>query len=253
MKKEGAARRKTTAAPFLRGNLMKRFISIMISIAVLLCFCTSFSADTVYRYGDYTLGVVSGADDYAFSIRSYNGDDAVVTVPSDYGGYPLIRIDSYAFATNTKVQEVILSDQITSIGDGAFAQCGSLTKLVIPGSVTQIGDNAFQACDQVVIYAPADSYAITYAKEHEIGYVCASVETYVLGDADGNGEITLMDATVIQRYLSNLPVSDPDIVVRNGDIEGEGIEVSDATWIQRHIAKMVIPYEVGKVVAIYPE
>lgn len=230
---------------------MKRFISIMISIAVLLCFCATFSADTVYRYGDFTLGVVSGADDYAFSIRSYNGDDAVVTVPSDYGGYPIIRIDSYAFATNTKVQEVILSDQITSIGDGAFAQCGSLTKIAIPDSVTQISDNAFQACDQVVIYAPADSYAITYAKENETAYVC--IETYVLGDANGDGEITLMDATVIQRYLSNLPVSDPDIVVRNGDIEGEGIEVSDATWIQRHIAKMVIPYEVGKVVAIYPE
>lgn len=230
---------------------MKRFISIMISIAVLLCFCATFSADTVYRYGDYTLGVVSGTDDYAFSIRSYNGDDAVVTVPSDYGGYPIIWIDSYAFATNTKVQEVILSDQITSIAEGAFAQCGSLTKLVIPGSVTQIGENALQSCDQVVIYAPADSYAITYAKENEIAYVC--IETYVLGDANGDGEITLMDATVIQRYLSNLPVSDPDIVVRNGDIEGEGIEVSDATWIQRHIAKMVIPYEVGKVVTIYPE
>lgn len=223
----------------------------MISIAVLLCFCTSFSADTVYRYGDFTLGVVSGTDDYAFSIRSYNGDGAVVTVPSDYGGYPIIRIDSYAFATNSKVQEVILSDQITSIGDGAFVQCSNLSKVAIPDSVTQISDNAFQACDQVVIYAPADSYAITYAKENEIGYVC--IETYVLGDANGDGEITLMDATVIQRYLSNLSVHDPDIVVRNGDIEGEGIEVSDATWIQRHIAKMVIPYEVGKVVTIYPE
>ena len=230
---------------------MKRFISIMISIAVLLCFCAAFSADTVYRYGDYTLGVVSGADDYAFSIQSYDGNDAVVTIPSDYGGYPIVRIGSYAFATNTKVQEVILSDQITSISDGAFAQCGNLTKLVIPDSVTQISDHAFQSSDQVVIYATADSYAITYAKENEIAYVC--IETYVLGDANGDGEITLMDATVIQRYLSCLPVSDPDIVARNGDITGEGIEVSAATWIQRHVDKMVIPYEVGKVVTIYPE
>ena len=230
---------------------MKRLITTIACFAVLLCFSTSFGADTVYRYGDFTLGVVSGADDYAFSIQSYDGNDAVVTVPRDYGGYPIVRIGSYAFATNTKVQEVILSDHITSISDGAFAQCGNLTKLVIPDSVTQISDHAFQACDQVVIYATADSYAITYAKENEIAYVC--IETYVLGDANGDGEITLMDATVIQRYLSCLPVSDPDIVTRNGDITGEGIEVSDATWIQRHVDKMVIPYEVGKVVTIYPE
>ena len=223
----------------------------MAAIAVILCFCASFGADTVYRYGDWTLGIVSGAEDYSFSIRSYDGEDAVVTVPNDYGGYPIIKIDSYALAANTNLQEVILSDQITSIGDGAFAQCGNLKKVALPYSVTQISDNAFQACDQVVIYASADSYAITYAKEHEIAYVC--YETYVLGDANGDGEITLLDATVIQRYLCDLPVSDPDIVVRNGDIAGEGIEVSDATWIQRHVAGIEIPYEVGKVVAIYPE
>lgn len=230
---------------------MKRLITTIACIAVLLCFSTSFGADTVYRYGDFTLGVVSGADDYAFSIQSYDGNDAVVTVPDDYGGYPIVKIDSYAFATNTTVQEVILSDQITSISDGAFAQCGNLTKLVIPDSVTQISDHAFQSSDQVVIYATADSYAITYAKENEIACVC--IETYVLGDANGDGEITLMDATVIQRYLSYLPVSAPDIVARNGDITGEGIEVSAAAWIQRHVDKMVIPYEVGKVVTIYPE
>lgn len=230
---------------------MKRLITTIACIAVLLCFSTAFGADTVYRYGDFTLGVVSGADDYAFSIQSYDGNDAVVTVPRDYGGYPIVRIGSYAFATNTKVQEVILSDQITSISDGAFAQCGNLTKLVIPDSVTQISDHAFQSSDQVVIYATADSYAITYAKENEIAYVC--IETYVLGDANGDGEITLMDATVIQRYLSCLPVSAPDIVARNGDITGEGIKVSAATWIQRHVAETVIPYEVGKVVTIYPE
>lgn len=230
---------------------MKRFITMIACIAVLLCFCASFGADTVYRYGDFTLGVVSGGDDYAFSIRSYDGDDAVVSVPADYGGYPIIRIDSYAFATNTKVQEVILSDQITSIGDGAFAQCGNLSKVVIPNTVTQISNNVFQGCDQVVIYAVEDSYAITYAEEHEIAYVC--METYLLGDANGDGEITVMDATVIQRYLCELPVPDPDIVVRNGDIAGEGIEVSDATWIQRHIAEMGTPYEVGKALTVYHE
>ena len=232
-------------------RLLNRGLSALVAAVVVFCSCIAVGAESVYRYGDWTLTAVSAADGYAFGLRSYEGGESVVTVPDNYGGYPIVRIGSYAFATNTKVQEVILSDQITSISDGAFAQCGNLTKLVIPDSVTQISDHAFQSSDQVVIYATADSYAITYAKENEIAYVC--IETYVLGDANGDGEITLMDATVIQRYLSCLPVSVPDIVARNGDITGEGIEVSAATWIQRHVAETVIPYEVGKVVTIYPE
>ena len=232
---------------------MKRFISIMMCIAVLMFLCTSYSAATVYRYGDYTLGVVSGAGDYAFSIRAYDGEDKVVSVPRDYGGFPIVRIDGYAFATNTNVREVTLSGQITSIGDGAFAQCVNLAKIVIPGSVTQIGDNAFQSCDQVVIYATADSYAIAYAKEHEISYVCMSAETYLLGDADGDGSVTAIDATFVLRYLIKLSVPNVEIVERNGDIDGEGLDITDATYIQRYVVLVETPYEIGKTVVIYNE
>ncbi len=232
---------------------MKKLLSLLLSIAVLLCCAVPFCADTVYRYGDWTLGVVSGAEDYAFSIRSYDGEDAVVTAPADYGGFPIVRIDGYAFATNTKVQQVILTDPITSIGAGAFSQCGSLTGIVIPDTVTQIADDAFQNCDQVVIYGLADSYAITYAIEHNIAYVVIDALTYVLGDADGDGMISVTDATLIQRLLSGMPVSDPDTVERNSDVDGEGLSITDATWIRRYIARVDIPYEVGKVITVYPE
>ena len=41
---------------------------------------------------------------------------------------------------------VILEDNITSIGDGAFMSCGYITKLEIPDSIKYIGKYAFWVC-----------------------------------------------------------------------------------------------------------
>jgi hypothetical protein len=39
-----------------------------------------------------------------------------------------------------------ISNGVTSIGNGAFANCIRLTSIVIPDSVTSIGERAFQSC-----------------------------------------------------------------------------------------------------------
>lgn len=296
---------------------MKRFLSFMIILAVLACSCASFGAASVYKYGDWTLTALNTDGDTAFGVRSYDGSDAVVTVPNDYGGYPIIALNNYAFAGNKTVREVILSDRITSIGngaflsasnletvtltssvsaigesafsdtpalksidleyssvesigknaflnsgieeialpdtctaigDGAFAQCESLTKVEIPDGVTSIGDDAFRDSGNVVIYGTADSYAIAYAKEHEIDYVRTNVETYVLGDVNNDGEVDVVDATYIQRYLAGVPMKDREIIERNGDVDGGGIDVTDVVWILRYSVKIPIPYSVGTIV-----
>ena len=50
---------------------------------------------------------------------------------------------------NTYVQTVIISDGVTSIGDGAFGCCRSLTSINIPNSVTNIGWGAFRYCSSL--------------------------------------------------------------------------------------------------------
>ncbi len=45
-----------------------------------------------------------------------------------------------------QVEEYILGDEITSIGDYAFSDCSRLTSMTIPNSVTSIGDYAFSGC-----------------------------------------------------------------------------------------------------------
>ena len=216
--------------------------------AVVIATCASFGAAVVYKYDDWTLTVVSSAPEAAFGVQSYDGSDAEVTVPNDYGGYPITAINSYAFAGNTTLTKVTLSEGITKIGDGAFMQCRNVIAVEIPDSVTEIGESAFSGCNDLVIYARNDSYAIEYAKENGIEYVRTNVMTFLLGDVDGDGEITITDVSLIQRYLCDLPVPDPETVVRCGDINGDGVDVADATRIQRFIAGIPVSEPIGELV-----
>ncbi len=51
------------------------------------------------------------------------------------------------YINNTLVTELIIPDNVTSIGDYAFRGCESLTSVVIGDGVTSIGDRAFSSCD----------------------------------------------------------------------------------------------------------
>lgn len=225
---------------------MKKVFSILLILSVVIGCCASFGAAVVYKYGDWTLTVVSAAPDAAFGVQSYNGSDAEVTVPKDYGGYPITAITAYAFVGNTTLTKVTLSENITSIGDGAFMQCRNLTAVEIPDSVTEIGENAFSGCDDLVIYARNDSAAIEYAKENGVEYVRTNVVTFLLGDVDGDSEITIADVTLIQRYLCDLHVPDPKAVERCGDVNGDGLDIADAARIQRSIVGIPVSEPIGE-------
>ena len=74
---------------------------------------------------------------------------------------------------------------------------------------------------------------------------------YILGDADGDGEISILDATVIQRKLVNLAVASFD--EKAADVDGKGLDITDATYIQRYLAEMDIPYPVGEYISKHDE
>lgn len=72
-------------------------------------------------------------------------------------------------------------------------------------------------------------------------------EAFILGDADGDGEITSLDVTQIMRKCARINTGIDEAVLMNGDVDGNGIlEITDATWIQRHLAKMETPYAIGE-------
>ena len=63
---------------------------------------------------------------------------------------------------------------------------------------------------------------------------------YIIGDFDGDGEVTSADATWIQRYDAHFPMpNDINFNYAAADVDGDGqITIIDATCIQRYLAKI---------------
>ena len=94
--------------------------------------------------------------------------DSVTATLTDYAGEETeITVPAYT-------EEGI---PVTSIDEGAFADCTNLTKLEIPAEVTSIGENAFiGTAEDFTIYCYSDSYAQQYAEENGINYVLLDAE-----------------------------------------------------------------------------
>ena len=80
------------------------------------------------------------------------------------------KIANYMLFNCSNLTEVVIPNSITSIEHYAFSGCSSLTSIKIPESVTSIHDLAFGSSD-VTIHGYPNSYAQTYATEHNIPFV----------------------------------------------------------------------------------
>ena len=68
---------------------------------------------------------------------------------------------------------------------------------------------------------------------------------YIRGDADFNGAVNIHDAEKIQSLLI-MQISDPDggVSVR-GDVNSNGLDITDATFIQRYVACYSNTFSIG--------
>ena len=71
-----------------------------------------------------------------------------------------------------------------------------------------------------------------------------SADTYMIGDADADRDISVLDATVIQRVISEIAVYSCD--EQAADVDGKGLDITDATLIQRYLSDMDVPYPIGE-------
>ncbi|MBQ3284540.1 MAG: hypothetical protein IJH40_02750 [Ruminococcus sp.] len=73
-------------------------------------------------------------------------------------------------------------------------------------------------------------------------------DPYILGDVDGDGVVTVIDVSWIQRELADMSVT-KTYNDAAGDVDGSGtVDIIDATYIQRYLAGMSVPYEIGKTI-----
>lgn len=160
----------------------------------------------------------------------------------------IAAVEDYTFA-GTRLSEMTLPVYCTRIGDHAFENCHELHSVTIPRMVSEIGESAFSGCTDLTIICDEHSYAAAYAAAH--GIPCeyrASLYPYLRGDADGDNLIAVLDATRIQRVLARLVTEDIDAITMRGDVDGDGLNILDATAIQRSLASMGNPYGIGEVI-----
>lgn len=66
----------------------------------------------------------------------------------------------------------------------------------------------------------------------------------ILGDVDGDNDVSIIDATCIQRHLASIPVSSYNEVAADADGDNT-ITIIDATWIQRYLVGLDVPTGIG--------
>ena len=103
---------------------------------------------------------------------------------------------------------------------------------------------AICSTDTVHTFTPqvAGDYTLTVSttdwnKEYAEKTISFKVFDMIYGDADGNGDVNILDATFTQKQLANL-LNDGDIYLELADCdENTGITVMDATTIQLYLAR----------------
>ena len=80
-----------------------------------------------------------------WEVYDYIGSSKYLTIPATYNGGNVTRIGDGTFASNN-LKSVSIPENITTIGEHAFASCINLHSIEIPSTVTRIERNAFDRC-----------------------------------------------------------------------------------------------------------
>lgn len=175
--------------------------------------------------------------DYAFL---YCTNLCEVTLPNSLRW---IAIGGFDFSG---LKEIVIPEGVTGIPDFAFWNCSNLERVYLPKSISSqiysIGGTAFGECNNLTIYGYGNTDAKRYADECRIPFVDLCAKS---GDVDGDGEVTILDATAIQRVLADLPISAYNEAVADTDGDGE-VTILDATFIQRWLAGLSSNEKIGK-------
>lgn len=172
--------------------------------------------------------------------------DEVVTIGT--GAFYMSGIESVAFSENTKVigmrsfmgcknlEEVEIPNGVLLVDTQAFYNCTALKNASVAQSVELIKTQAFvNHSGKLVIYGSYGSAAEEYAKENGIPFNHSQISPEVTGDVDGDGKVTISDATSIQKYIAGFAVAPFDSLAADVNKDG-AINISDVTDLQNDIA-----------------
>lgn len=205
-----------------------------------------------YRYKD------NGVEVYQYDNCRESLTDTLA-IPREINGLPVVSIADYfgidyCVQNNKRIENVIIPDTVTNIGQYAFVYCGGIKELTIPASVTSIGDNAFNYYIEPGNYANIDNKkfivrgfkgteAETYARNNEMTFEELKV---LFGDVDRSGEVSVTDATFIRRHTAGINVP-YDVSIDVADVnDDKKADLVDATYIQKWLSDMTVNSRIGQ-------
>lgn len=117
---------------------MKKLISILLCIALLMCVFTSALPSFALSYNGFTYEIV----DDSVIITGYTGSETKITIPSQINGLNVEKISDNAFKDNKNIMSVTVSSGVKDVGAGAFENCTSLATISLPDTIIHIGEKA---------------------------------------------------------------------------------------------------------------
>ena len=168
----------------------------------------NLTTHTYANYGDYTITcdgtrIPAGSSSASglFGASSSNMNRYWCTAIRI--GENVTSIGNYTFSNCGSLKSIIIPQGVTSIGSYVFIYCGSLTSITIPQGVTRIGNNALQSC-----------YSL---KSITIPQGVTSIEGYVLNNCHSLTSIVIpQGVTSIGNYAFNSCHSLTSIVIPQG-------------------------------------
>ncbi|MBQ7133123.1 MAG: leucine-rich repeat protein [Ruminococcus sp.] len=151
------------------------------------------------------------------------------------------HIDDFAFY-NSGITEIVLSESVVAVSSYSLST-SSLEKVTFLNPDCVIYDENATIGFYAVIYGYENSTAQAYAEKYNRTFVSLGEVPVIpevnIGDANGDGEVTITDATLVQRNIARLvEFTEEQKIAADTNKDGE-ISVIDATIIQRFVAKLI--------------
>ena len=221
--------KKLTAALTAAGMLLTCTISALPAMAAEKIEYVDLQKETI---GPLTFWGHSGSPENAYySVDECDSTAVEVEIPAEINGYPVVKIDAWAFDGCEELTKVVMPDSIVSISFDAFQDCEKLADITFSKNLESIGTRAFEDTawfenqPDGVIYFGTLAYAYKFSEEGEFTVDLREDTTKILANF---GEIPLGQTFYEHYYTLNIPASVTEIDITGGAIRGNCMAVNVA-------------------------
>ena len=183
----------------------------------------------------------SGLEIYGFEFKDgYLICDLAAT--NNYYNSEVLRVDKLYEKGSQEVPQVPSSITILTELDNIWVPAGYDIQTVNLQLQVTYSDGSEKIVEDTFVVEGYDQSRVGYQTVYVVweGFVAEfTIGVYALGDANGDGKLSIGDATLIQKYIASM-VDLSDVQKLAAEVTGEGkLNVSDATKIQKYLAGIV--------------